>query len=193
MKPRSRRILLFMLIIVLVALLSELILRPDVLFNSLGSELFGLKRYKSADSIFSRHSKSPENLSNSSKARYKSGDYPEAKDRSEAALGLAKNDPNLLYDRGNIAYQEQDYQGAVKFYRDALLLNPHDQDTKANLELALRKLQENPPPPPQKQEDQKDQKDQEEVRNILEALDNKEARDRQQQNDRPIPRTDKWW
>ena len=190
MKSRTHKILLIVLIVLILALILELLLRPDVFFNSLGSELYGLKRYKAADAIFNRHQDKAENLANSSKSRYKSGDFKAAQEPSDQALENALNDPSLHYDRGNIAYQDKDYQGAVDSYREALLLNPNDRDAKANLELALRKLKENPPPPPQKQEEQSDQ---EEVRNILEALDNKEARDRQQQQGNQAPRTDKWW
>jgi tetratricopeptide (TPR) repeat protein len=47
------------------------------------------------------------------------------------------------YNLGNTLYQKQDYAGAVRSYRDALRLTPSDPDTRRNLELALRALQQN--------------------------------------------------
>lgn len=59
-----------------------------------------------------------------------------------------------LFNRGNVAYQQQDFGTAVDTYKQALRLNPNDVDAKYNLELALQALQATPPeePPPQNQE-----------------------------------------
>ncbi len=86
----------------------------------------------------------------------------------------------------------EDYQSAVEEYEKALLLNPEDDDARENLELALTKLDKNPPPPPDPKEDE-DKKNEEEVRNILDALDNLEARERKQQDKQGTPKTDNWW
>jgi tetratricopeptide (TPR) repeat protein len=56
---------------------------------------------------------------------------------------------------GNSLYQKQDYKGAIQAYRDALRVAPGAEDTRRNLELALRALQE-------QEEQQKRQKEQDE-------------------------------
>ena len=107
-----------------------------------------------------------------------------------------KKDPAgaaLHYDRGNIAFQKEDYEAAVNSYEEALLIDPSDEDCKANLELALKKLDENPPEPELEQESEDEQRDEEEVRNILEALDNLETRDRKKQENKTPPKTQNWW
>lgn len=75
---------------------------------------------------------------------YKNGRYDEAgalfkalaADQASPLAGPAR------YNLGNSLFQKQDYKGAVQAYRDALRALPGDADTRKNLELALRKLQE---------------------------------------------------
>lgn len=59
-----------------------------------------------------------------------------------------------LFNRGNVAYQQQDFGTAVDTYKQALRLNPDDVDAKYNLELAQQALQAATPepPPPQNEE-----------------------------------------
>ena len=59
-----------------------------------------------------------------------------------------------FFNRGNAAFQTQQYLQAVEGYKEVLRMNPDDLDAKHNLELALRQLppeaqdpQDEPPPP----------------------------------------------
>jgi len=107
-------------------------------------------------------------------------------------LNNAQDKKDILYDRGNIAYLQKDYQKALKDYKEALLLNPNDDDLRANYELTLRKLQKQPNPQPLMQQNEDKHKD-EDILNILKGLDNKESTDRQQQKPKQSFKTDKWW
>jgi tetratricopeptide (TPR) repeat protein len=88
--------------------------------------------------------------------------------------------------------KQKDYQKALKHFKEALLLDPEDDDLRANYELTLRKLQKQSPPAAQIQQN-KDNQEQEAIRNILKGLDNKESTDRQQLKQKQSSKTDKWW
>ncbi len=88
---------------------------------------------------------------------YKNGKYDEAA-AVYRALGADPASPVAGASRhnlGNSLYQKQDYRGAIQAYRDALRVAPGAEDTRRNLELALRALQE-------QEEQQKRQKEQDE-------------------------------
>jgi Ca-activated chloride channel family protein len=90
---------------------------------------------------------------------YKSGKYDEAAALYEA-LGRDAGSPVAAaarFNRGNSLYQKQDYRGAVQAYRDALRARPGDEETRRNLELALRALQEQEEQQ-KKQQQQQDEK-----------------------------------
>jgi Ca-activated chloride channel family protein len=106
-------------------------------------------------------------------ALYKAGKFDEAKAIYESLATDARSPLALAarYNLGNTHFQKRDFADAVKAYREALRLSPHDADARRNLELALDALkqeQKKPDPPKrdrqakdQQQEDQqqKDQKD----------------------------------
>lgn len=191
MKKR-RWILILLLILALLIPGLELVLRRNTALNSLGEWLYKRGRYKEAGKIFDGYAEEEEGAANLAKSRYKQGDYESAADAAEQALQKDQNNAETHYDKGNIAFMNEDYQSAVEEYEKALLLNPEDDDARENLELALTKLDKNPPPPPDPNEDE-DKKNEEEVRNILDALDNLEARERKQQDKQGTPKTDNWW
>jgi Ca-activated chloride channel family protein len=84
---------------------------------------------------------------------YRQDDFEGAADAYRRALLSAP--PELVgpaaFNLGNARYRAEDYQGAVEAYERALRAEPTDADSKRNLELALRALEETPPeesPPP---------------------------------------------
>ncbi len=93
---------------------------------------------------------------------YKKGQYDEAATLFRS-LG---NDPQgplaapSRFNLGNSLFQKRDYHGAIQAYRDALRLAPGDEDTRRNLELALRALKEQEEQ--QKREQQKGQQQKDE-------------------------------
>jgi Ca-activated chloride channel family protein len=105
---------------------------------------------------------------------YKNGQYDEAATLFRS-LGADPTTPlagAARFNLGNSLYQKQDYPGAIKAYRDALRVLPNDEDTRRNLELALRQLKEQEEQQKRQQEQQQDQ----------EKEDQDEQRDQQQQN-----------
>lgn len=93
---------------------------------------------------------------------YKNGRYDEAATLFKA-LGADPASPLAAaarYNLGNSLFQKQDYRGAIQAYREALRAAPGDADTRRNLELALRKLQQQQEQQKREQEQQKDPKDQ---------------------------------
>ncbi len=77
-------------------------------------------------------------------AAYQASDYRGARAAFSSALVRANNNKirfRAAYNLGNIAFKKGDFQGAVACYRKAILYNPNNEDAKANLELALRRLE----------------------------------------------------
>jgi len=191
-KSKKRLVATIILLALLVLLVVELLLRPKVFTQALADQLYHFKQYDKAESILRHNTRKDKGIANTNLAKslYKQGKLPDAETASEA--GLTKNaGSKAYYDRGNIAYKQEDYKKALENYRKALLMNPEDNDIKANYELAQRKLQDQPPPEPKQEPDKQKQ---EEIRNILGGLDNKESSDRQQNNrESSGTRNSKWW
>jgi tetratricopeptide (TPR) repeat protein len=93
---------------------------------------------------------------------YKSGRLDEARTTFEqlAADPRSPLAAPARFNLGNTLYQKQDYAGAVRAYRDALRLTPNDLDTRRNLELALRALQQEQQKKEKQDQDQKDKEKQ---------------------------------
>jgi len=87
---------------------------------------------------------------------YQQKKYPEALRELENAFGSDDSSLNekIYFNRGNTFFQMGKYQEAIESYKKALEITPSDKEAKYNLELALKKLQENP------QEQKKDSKKQ---------------------------------
>jgi Ca-activated chloride channel family protein len=112
----------------------------------------------------------------SDKARYNAGTARLLASSEEAAPLLesaAKSTDQALaarafYNLGNSRLEGEDYKGAIEAYKDSLRRDPASADAKFNLELALRRLQEqqqnqqnqNQQKEDQQKEDQQDQEQQ---------------------------------
>jgi len=123
---------------------------------------------------------------------YKNGRYEEAATlfRSLGHDTSAPFAPAARYNLGNSLYQKQDYEGAIKAYRDALRLAPGDEDTRRNLELALRQLQEQQEQQQRQQgeqndqdQDEKDQQDQDQEGQNQKSEDQKSQDEKSQGQD----------
>jgi Ca-activated chloride channel family protein len=90
---------------------------------------------------------------------YKNGQYDEAATlfRSLGVDAAAPFAPAARFNLGNSLYQKKDFKGAIKAYRDALRVAPNDEDTRRNLEMALRQLKEQEEQQKREQEQKKDQ------------------------------------
>jgi len=92
--------------------------------------------------------------------KYRKGDSGKAQQDFSSALsgGDRKLRSATYYNIGNCLYQAHDYDGAAKAYQKALELTPSDGDAKHNLELSLRRKEEQPKPQQSQKSDKKDQK-----------------------------------
>ena len=194
MSNKTRRIILIVIAVILLLLILELLFRHKAVRQSFADSFYRAKKYPRAEELFRKNTKSNDVTANANLAKclYRQNRYAEADSAAEIALNSAKDKKDILYDSGDIAYQQKDYQKALKHFKEALLLDPEDEDLRANYELTLRKLQKQSPPAAQIQQN-KDNQEQEAIRNILKGLDNKESTDRQQLKQKQSSKTDKWW
>jgi Ca-activated chloride channel family protein len=75
---------------------------------------------------------------------YQLGRYEDAEKAFAQALELKPDMEQAWYNVGNSVYQQHRYQDAVDAYERALELNPKDEDAKHNLEIAKKKVKDNP-------------------------------------------------
>lgn len=110
---------------------------------------------------------------NEADASYKLKKYDQALASYQKLLG--SKDMHLVakahYNIGNIHFQQNKLQEAIKSYKSALEITPDDRDIKHNLELARAKLKENAKKQKQNPQQQQNQKQQ-----------NQQKQDQQKQN-----------
>ncbi|MCH5228927.1 MAG: tetratricopeptide repeat protein [Muribaculaceae bacterium] len=83
------------------------------------------------------------------------------------------------YNLGNVAFNSQDYQKSIDYYKQALRLNPSDENARRNLRIAQLKLQNED----QQQDQNQDQQDQEQDKEQEQEQDqNQDQNDNQDQN-----------
>ncbi|MCI0419645.1 MAG: tetratricopeptide repeat protein, partial [Acidobacteria bacterium] len=119
---------------------------------------------------------------------YQQKKYREALQELEKAI--VSDNPGLnqkaYFNRGNAFFQMGKYAEAIESYKKALELSPGDREAKHNLELALKKLQENP------QEQQKDSKKQNKQQDQDSSKqDQKQSNPSDQQKQQPFQPKDK--
>jgi len=98
---------------------------------------------------------------NTGAALYKMEDYVQSIESLSAALERTSDQGEIAqihYNLGNSHYQIGNYDKAAEHYIQALEKNPHDINTKYNLELALRKLSGKSSPSQEEVEDEKGDK-----------------------------------
>jgi Ca-activated chloride channel family protein len=130
--------------------------------NNAGNELFETGAYDEALSEYRQAQvndpDSAEPYYNAANALNRQGNLAGVQAQTGQALKSA--DPNLSaqawYNMGNAFFDAEDWEQAIAAYQEALRINPHDQDAKRNLELALDKLRE-----AQQQEKDRQNQDQE--------------------------------
>ncbi len=80
-----------------------------------------------------------------------------------------------LYNLGNSLFKQEDYENAIKAYEAALQIDPDDEDTKFNLELAIKKLE-------QKNQDKNDEHNKDKQDQNQDQQNQDENKDKQDQN-----------
>jgi len=125
--------------------------------NRQGNRLYRQGEYDEALSAYQKAQAEQPDLAelhyNVGNTLHRKEDYQEA--AAETLQGLSKADPDLraraYYNLGNSFYRQGQFAEAITAYKEALKLNPDDQDAKHNLELArqqLEKQQLTPSPQP---------------------------------------------
>jgi tetratricopeptide (TPR) repeat protein len=118
--------------------------------NAEGNSLYQQKNYPGAlDKYVEANdgkARRPELAYNLGNTFYQQKKYPEALRELETAIasGDSRLNQKAYFNRGNTFFQMGKYQEAIESYQKALELVPSDREAKHNLELALKKLQENP-------------------------------------------------
>jgi Ca-activated chloride channel family protein len=148
---------IFLMVLAIVILLLAACSAPAEQLNQEGNQAFAEQAYLEALELYqSAQIESPELAEpyfNAANTFYRQADYPTALEQMQVALQYVDEETlaeSSLYNMGNTLFNSQDLGKAVEAYKQALLLNPDDQDAKYNLELALQQQQ-------QEQQQQQDQ------------------------------------
>jgi len=101
------------------------------------------------------------------------------------------SDENLaehsLYNTGNACFRMNKFEEAIKYYINALKINPDDQDAKYNLEMARKKMKEQQNQDKQNQDKQNSDDEQiseQDARMLLNALEEEEKQKRKDKNNK---------
>ncbi len=180
--PRNDRLSSFLVIICLVTLFSGLQINAQStrsLVND-GVKLYNDQKFADAEVNFK---KGTEITPNSFEAKFNLGDayykqqrYDEAMQSYQSAMTDAKNDldkSKIYYNVGNSLLKSQKIKESIGAYKEALKLNPEDQQAKYNLSYALNQL---------KNQNQNQQQDQNKDQNKDQKDQNKDQQNQDNQN-----------
>jgi len=155
--------------------------------NAQGNELYrkrdydaALERYIQAQDGKNHQQELSYNVANT---LYQQTKYPEATRELDKSLSASNPGLNqkIYFNRGNSFYQMRQYPQAVESYKKALELDPKDRDAKFNLELALKKLQENP----EKKKENSPNKDQDQKKQDSSSKENQQSQNQQPDQQKP--------
>jgi Ca-activated chloride channel family protein len=111
-------------------------------------ELYRKGRFAEAEKAYARSDMdNPKDLRyryNRGCAAYQSGDYQSAAAAFASVLRRSKDDEirfKAAYNLGNANYRQGDFKSAVDHFKQAIGYDPSNEDTRHNLEIALRALQ----------------------------------------------------
>jgi tetratricopeptide (TPR) repeat protein len=157
-------------------------------YNQDGNQAFTEQAYLEALELYqSAQIESPELAEpyyNAANALYRQGNYPQALEQIQMALQYIDKESlaeSSFYNMGNAFFNSQELETAVEAYKQALLLNPDDQDAKYNLELALQQQeQDQQQEQSESDENQDSQQDQQEGEDPSENGENQTEQDQSQ-------------
>ena len=149
-----------------------------------GNELYTQEKYTEAEIAYRKslevNPRSVEGTFDLGNALYKQGKDPEAAQQYQMLAGQSERISELpegknklaqvFHNMGNISMQSKEYAQSVEAYKQSLRMNPSDDETRYNLALAQKLLQNQQQQ--QKDENNKDDKE-----------DKKDQKDQQQQQD----------
>ncbi len=125
---------------------------------------------------------------NLASALYREQDYDSAAKALETVGEAGEGSSDYHFNAGDIALARQDYQAAVEYFRQSLLLNPSDLEAKENYTYAKKMLQnrQNQQNQDQQNQDQQNQQnqDQQDQQNQQNQQDQQNQNQDRQDNDR---------
>lgn len=126
---------------------------------------------------------------NTANTLYRQEGFAEAQQMMQQAIPQADGELAQFsqYNLGNFYFEQQNYEAAVEAYKEALRLNPNDQEAKHNLELAQQQLQQQQQQQDQQQNQNQDQEQQDQNQ---ETADSSSSNNGEQQNQQSQSGTD---
>lgn len=130
---------------------------------------------------------------NLASALYREQDYDSAAKALETVGEAGEGSSDYHFNAGDIALARQDYQAAVEYFRQSLLLNPSDLEAKENYTYAKKMLenrqnqgsgQQNQNQQDQQNQQNQDQQDQQNQQNQQNQQDQQDQNQDRQDNDR---------
>ena len=120
---------------------------------------------------------------NLASALYREQDYDSAAKALETVGEAGEGSSDYHFNAGDIALARQDYQAAVEYFRQSLLLNPSDLEAKENYTYAKKMLENRQNQQNQDQQNQQNQ-DQQDQQNQQNQQDQQNQNQDRQDNDR---------
>jgi tetratricopeptide (TPR) repeat protein len=169
MKRKSKtRMMTYKNTVIILVLLFSLVTKGQEKDKNLpqGNEAFNEKNYSDAETNYrisaSKFPKEANAYYNLGNTIYTINQPAEAKFAYQNAIKNATTRTEkhqAFHNLGNVFMKEKNYQGAVAIYKEALINNPSDEETRYNYALAKKMLKDNPPPKDDKKNDkEKDKK-----------------------------------
>ncbi len=129
-----------------------------------GNEAYEEKRWPDAEAEYKKalqkYPSSREALFNLGDSYYRQGRFDEAVQSFAGYAGSAKDplpESKAFYNAGNSHYKADRFQESVEAYKQALRLNPGDDNARYNLQMAMEKLKNQQKQQQDKQQDNQDQ------------------------------------
>jgi Ca-activated chloride channel family protein len=137
-----------------------------------GNHVYGKSKYTDAEveykKALEKNPKSKEAQFNLGDSYYKQQRFDEAMreyGNSSGSMKSPEERAEAYYNTGNALYQSNKYQEAVDAYKQSLRLNPNDEDTRYNLQMARAKLVQQQQKQDQKKDQKQDQKNDQQKQN----------------------------
>ncbi len=153
-----------------------------------GNKAYGESKFSEAENHYSKvleiNPSQEKSLYNQGNAYYKQEKYEDAVQNFELSAQMLK-DPleqaAAYHNLGNTHFKAQKYQESLNAYKEALKRNPKDLETKYNLMLAKKMLEQQQNQNQQQNQDQDQNKEQEDNKNEEQNKNNKENQNNEEQ------------
>lgn len=165
---------------------------PVARYNNEANDAFEAERYATALEGYRNAQLEAPRLAgpyyNAANSYYRLDEHESALAQAEQALRYSADDEELtqsiFFNKGNIAFQQQDFEAAIEAYKEALRLNPNDLAAKYNLELARQQQQqdeqqqqEQPQESASQDEQEQDEQEQDQQQSSLGGEESEEERE----------------